>query len=212
MKQFATIATLGLALANAQSIFELIVGEQNLQEVNDSFELLRMPISQSSSQNNFGCMVDEAVFEGQYREKTITAPLVPFHLDYSQQERFISRATDFHKNLDANGSVPIYTCDDREPGAGDDKSAAGLFFPVFAAEVSRANPTGTFAGKCFEEITFAFEQTSETTFDVVVTTDKPKSHLCNDTVLFANTEIQHFEVFYFKGTHKISFKMNTPEA
>jgi hypothetical protein len=31
-------------------------------------------------------------------------------------------------------------------------------------------------------------------------------------VLFANTEIQHFEVFFFKGTHKLSFQMTTPEA
>ena len=31
-------------------------------------------------------------------------------------------------------------------------------------------------------------------------------------MLFANTEIQHFEVFFFKGTHKLSFQMTTPEA
>ena len=74
------------------------------------------------------------------------------------------------------------------------------------------NPKATYQGKCFEEITFEFEKTSDTTFDVVVTTDKPKSHLCSDTILFANTEIQHFEMFYFKGTHKISFHMNSPEA
>ena len=36
--------------------------------------------------------------------------------------------------------------------------------------------------------------------------------MCNDTILFANTEIQHFEVFYFHGTHKLTFEMNTPEA
>lgn len=74
------------------------------------------------------------------------------------------------------------------------------------------NPKATYQGKCFEEITFEFEKTSDTTFDVVVTTDKPKSHLCSDTILFANTEIQHFEMFYFKGTHRISFHMNSPET
>lgn len=47
---------------------------------------------------------------------------------------------------------------------------------------------------------------------MLVTTDKPKSHLCSDTVLFANTEITHFEVFYFKGQHKLTFEMTTPEA
>jgi hypothetical protein len=47
---------------------------------------------------------------------------------------------------------------------------------------------------------------------VLVTTAKPKQLLCNDVVLFANTEIQHFEVFFFKGSHKLSFQMTTPEA
>jgi hypothetical protein len=54
-------------------------------------------------------------------------------------------------------------------------------------------------------MSFEFEKTSDNTFDVVVTTGKPKSHLCSDTVLFANTEIQHFEVFFFRGTHRLSF-------
>jgi len=109
-----------------------------------------------------------------------------------------------------NGPNPTYTCDDREPLG--DKTSAAAFFPVFAADVSESEPQGTFAGKCFEEITFEFEKTSETTFDVLVTTDKPKSLLCNDTILFANTEITHFEVFYFKGQHKLSFEMISPEA
>jgi len=30
--------------------------------------------------------------------------------------------------------------------------------------------------------------------------------------LFANTEIQHFEIFAFEGTHSLKFQMNTPEA
>ena len=80
------------------------------------------------------------------------------------------------------------------------------FLPVLAAEVSASNPKDTYSsGKCFEEITFEYAKTSDTTFDVIVTTDKPKSHICNDTILFGNTEIQHFEAFYFKGTHKLSF-------
>ena len=45
-----------------------------------------------------------------------------------------------------------------------------------------------------------------------MTTAQPKSHLCSDTVLFANTEIQHFEVFHFAAKHKLSFQMTTPEA
>jgi len=45
-----------------------------------------------------------------------------------------------------------------------------------------------------------------------VKTANPKSKLCKDVILFANTEIQHFEVFFFKGTHRLTFKTNTPEA
>lgn len=87
------------------------------------------------------------------------------------------------------------------------------FLPVFAADVSEANPKTTWSSsKCFEQITFEYTKTSDTTFDVIVTTDMPKSLGCNDTILFANTEIQHFEVFFFKGTHKLSFQMLTPEA
>lgn len=88
-----------------------------------------------------------------------------------------------------------------------------MFFPVLAAEVSATSPTATYSSsKCFDEIKFEFVKTSDTTFDVMVTTSEPKSHLCNDTILFGNTEIQHFEAFYFKGTHKLSFEMTTAEA
>ena len=209
MKTFAAVAALGFAQATlAQDLFERISGGQNIRVETDVKEM--MPLSTNLKKNQFGCLVEEAVFADQYVEKVIRAPLMPIGLDYTQQEQFINSATDFHKNLKANGPVPTYTCDNREPLG--DKTSPGAFFPVFAADVSPSNPTATFAGKCFEEITFEFEQTSDTTFDVMVHTDKPKSHLCNDTILFANTEIQHFEVFYFRGKHKLSFEMNTPEA
>jgi hypothetical protein len=53
---------------------------------------------------------------------------------------------------------------------------------------------------------------SDTAFNVNVTTSDPRSKLCKDVILFANTEIQHFEVFYFHGTHRLTFQMNSPEA
>mmetsp|Transcript_41813 Transcript_41813/g.55123 ORF Transcript_41813/g.55123 Transcript_41813/m.55123 type:complete len:99 (-) Transcript_41813:1025-1321(-) len=36
--------------------------------------------------------------------------------------------------------------------------------------------------------------------------------LCHDTIVFGNTEILHAEAFFFRGTHKLSFEMTTPEA
>ena len=87
-----------------------------------------------------------------------------------------------------------------------------MLTPVFAADVSPSNPKATYEGRCFEEITFEYEKVNETSFNVHVTTANPKQTVCNDTILFANTEIQHFEVFYFHGTHKLTFEMTTPEA
>lgn len=87
-----------------------------------------------------------------------------------------------------------------------------MFLPTFAADISAANPTATYEGKCFEEITFEYSKLSDTQFEVLVTTKKPKSLLCSDAILFANTEIAHPEVFFFRGKKKITFNMSTPEA
>jgi len=132
-------------------------------------------------------------------------------MDYTQQEAHLNAATEFHKDLNArNDPSPTATCQSREP----DGSASSMFafFPAFAADVSEANPHATYSGTCFEEITFDFAKTSDTSFDVTVTTDKPKSTFCSDLIMFGNTEIQHFEIFFFKGAHKVSFHMNTEEA
>ena len=87
-----------------------------------------------------------------------------------------------------------------------------MLLPVFSGEVSATNPTATYQGRCFQEITFEYEAVDDTSFNVNVTTKNPRDHLCKDVILFANTEIQHFEIFFFHGTHKLTFKMNTPEA
>jgi hypothetical protein len=112
---------------------------------------------------------------------------------------------------ESNTAALVYNCENHNPFG--TPSTAMAFLPVLAAKVSEANPKVTWSSsKCFEKITFEYTKTSETTFDVIVTTDEPKSLGCNDTILFGNTEIQHFEVFFFKGTHKLSFQMLTPEA
>ena len=117
--------------------------------------------------------------------------------------------SEFHRDLKMrNGTSPVYTCENREPLG--DETSAGAFIPVLAAQVSEASPTATYEGRCFETIDFAFDKTSDTTFDVTVTTGKKKSMLCNDTILFGNTEIMHIEYFFLPGKHKLSFEMNTP--
>jgi len=105
-----------------------------------------------------------------------------------------------------NIEEPIYTCTDRMSGfqPGD----SGTFFPVFVADLSPSAPTSSYASSnCFGQMDFAFEITSETSFDVTLTLGDKKSKACHEYLMFANTETWHMEVFYFPGTHKLSFNM-----
>lgn len=83
---------------------------------------------------------------------------------------------------------------------------------MFSGDVTEANPDATYKGTCFDNITFSFNKTSDTTFEVNVNTADKKSWDCEETILFANTEIQHMEVFVLPGDHKLKFNMTTPEA
>ena len=173
------------------------------------------PLKQTVTKNKFGCLVEESVFAHPHTEKVITAPLVPYHMDYVQQEAhlrdsIVRHAEKVEQAANTNGPVVPATCEDRSPES--PASGVGMFLPVFSAQVSAANPKATYEGRCFEEITFEYESIDATSFAVNVTTAKPRSHLCKDVIMFANTEIQHFEVFFFHGTHKLTFQMNTPEA
>ena len=161
--------------------------------------------------NKFGCMVEETIFDYPHVEKVIKAPAVDkFTMSEQQQEAWMYDAAERSKQrLSGNAPTPIATCADRSKETPEE---AFMIFPAFSAQVSESNPKATYEGRCFEEIDFEYESVNETTFNVIVTTKNPKQTVCNDTILFANTEIQHFEVFYFHGTHKLTFEMNTPEA
>jgi len=54
------------------------------------------PIKQSMAMNKFGCMVEENIFAHPHVEKVIKAPLLPFHLDYAQQEAYLKEAGKRH--------------------------------------------------------------------------------------------------------------------
>jgi hypothetical protein len=204
-------------------LFEKIFGDdasQYIQEVTDSVDAALLdysdkigPLSQTVSKNKFGCLVEETVFAHPHTEKVISAPLLPYHLDYVQQEAHLRDSVIRHKEKveqAANGPVVPATCENRSPESSP--SDFGMLLPAFAAQVDAKTPTATYEGRCFEEITFEYEAIDETSFAVNVTTAKPRSSLCKDVILFANTEIQHFEVFFFHGTHRLTFQMNTPEA
>merc|ERR1712013_838812 len=153
-----------------------------------------------------GCLVEETIFDNDYVERVVTAPVYDYKYDYVQQTEHLQRATQFHKDFEeGNAPSPIYTCDNREPD-GTTKSV-GAFLPVFAADISEANPKSTYEGKCFEEITFEYSKLSDTQFEVLVTTAKSKSLLCSDAILFANPEIVHPTILFFHGKHKFTFNM-----
>ena len=123
----------------------------------------------------------------------------------------LQRGIEYHQNLDKmNADTPIYTCETRDPS--EDPHGIMSWLPVLAAEISEENSSVTYVGKCFDEVKFSFEKTSETAFDVTVETSKPKSLFCDEAILFGNTEITHFELFNFSGKHKLSFDMTTAEA
>jgi len=213
MKSFATSALAFAAAANGQSLFESIMSsaESTLEKISDAVA----PLTHKLSKNKFGCLVEESIFEHPYVEKTIKAPLVPYHMDYAQQEAHLKNLNQHGKKL-KSGSVPIYTCANRAPLTADTDLTTptdfGMFLPVFAAHVDSSSPSGSYAGSCFETISFEYSAVSETSFEVTVTTENPASLMCKDTILFANTEIKHFEIFAFEGTHKLTFEMNTPEV
>ena len=84
--------------------------------------------------------------------------------------------------------------------------------PVLAGDLTEDNPVGAYHGQCFESIEFEYHKTSDTTFDVLVHARHPKDLKCSDMLLFANTELMHFEPLLWRGPHKFSFEMTTDEA
>ena len=136
-----------------------------------------------------------------------------FLTDYNAQADYINNVTKTiksQKNFVTNDQ-PIYTCGSRQSSDLKDKEAFD-FLPVFAAQLTEANPTSTYEGTCFEEINFSLVKTSETTFDVNIDLLKPKSLICNEKFLIANTEVQHFSEFMERGSHKVSLTMDTTDA
>ena len=71
---------------------------------------------------------------------------------------------------------PVATCENRSPE--ESPSGFAMFLPVFSAQVSAENPKATYKGRCFEEITFELQEGLEASFEILVTTVKPKTKLC----------------------------------
>lgn len=83
--------------------------------------------------------------------------------------------------------------------------------PVFGGEVTPASPTVTYQGMCFDTITISFSYISSTQFELDVELQNPKNFFCADAIYFANTELNHFEIYWRHGSHKITFNIPTAE-
>jgi len=104
---------------------------------------------------------------------------------------------------------PIYTCQDRDQ-EGAVASDPFEFLPVFAAEITPEDSHATYSspGKCFDQISFDLVANSPTDYDLKVTLTDKKSLTCQETMLFANTEIFHLETFVQAGDHLLNFKLS----
>ena len=79
MRSFVAAACAVATLACAeQSFLEAITASVAVDQVSDSAS----PTSQTITKNKFGCLVEESVWPNSHVEKKITAPLVPYHMDY----------------------------------------------------------------------------------------------------------------------------------
>ena len=135
MKTFNLVAASALiAATQAQNLFESVIGTLNdaVDIVSDATDV---PLTQTVSKNKFGCIVEETIYSHPHTEKVIKAPLVPFHMDYTQQEAFLKEQTERHMHINANGPTPVATCADRAPT--EEPSDFGMFLPVFAAQVNK---------------------------------------------------------------------------
>jgi hypothetical protein len=208
MKSFALAALAGLASADAW--FEMFRPD-SLKDIPTDAPYGEA-IHSNMRRTGFGTVVETDTYANNYSESFIKAPLLPWAVDFARHMETIENATQYHMDMKAgkNNGSPGYTCANRNP-YGDDTTGLALL-PAYGGSINASNPTQTFQGTCFDEITMTYAQTSETTFDVTVETSNPTSKTCSDTVFFGNPEIQHVEIYFMHGTHTMHFEMNTKEA
>mmetsp|Transcript_3006 Transcript_3006/g.3921 ORF Transcript_3006/g.3921 Transcript_3006/m.3921 type:complete len:407 (+) Transcript_3006:260-1480(+) len=106
---------------------------------------------------------------------------------------------------------PIYKCDERFFNT-EDPTEAFAALPVLVAQPTEADSVQSFQGVCYENIDVTFTKISETSFELLLDLQNKKDLLCKDAILFGNSNLRHFEVFFRAGQHKITFNMDTSEA
>eukprot|EP00351_Strombidinopsis_sp_SopsisLIS2011_P005235 CAMPEP_0116881476 /NCGR_PEP_ID=MMETSP0463-20121206/13587_1 /TAXON_ID=181622 /ORGANISM="Strombidinopsis sp, Strain SopsisLIS2011" /LENGTH=169 /DNA_ID=CAMNT_0004533457 /DNA_START=210 /DNA_END=719 /DNA_ORIENTATION=+ len=150
-------------------------------------------------------------------EFIIDAAPKPSKMNKDQKADLLSNLTDDitamennQLNLDLNPGSPsanneVFTCSNRLNST--DPTEAGLVLPIYVGTASASSEITTWAGLCYNSISMEFSATSATSFEVIMNLQDKISPFCKEGILFANTEINHLEIFFVTGTHKIRFNM-----
>ena len=206
MKSFCAGAIAAASLSLSAHAFDFYVPD--LDESIGSDAPFGYPISRTFEKNAFGHPIESTVYSNKFTESVITASSLPMSLDYEAQAEHIKKLTEKHEMLNSGvlESV-VYTCDDYNP-FGDDTSPLS-FLPAYGGTVNDDTTSVTFEGKCFQEITMTYDRTSDSSYDLTVKRSKPKSMTCTEVVLFANPDVTHTDVYFTRGTHKMTFNLST---
>lgn len=77
---------------------------------------------------------------------------------------------------------------------------------MYIGNISAKTPDLTFTGRCFD-FKVHYENRTESSFDIVVTTSQKKSLLCKDYIFFGNNELRHIDLYFEGGDHRITFQL-----
>ena len=125
--------------------------------------------------------------------KVVLQPLKSFQRDYIRQTEFLKDAqTQIKVNQDKMASNTLYTCTNRDAG---DKDSAMYFVPIFVGDFNQSGQSTMFTeGTCFQKLQFTYDYVVDADGNmgnVTLTIDasRPKSLLCKDWFLIANTDV-----------------------
>jgi len=126
---------------------------------------------QDVSKTKLGHVVETKMTESHIHKK-VTPRTGSLGRDEGAMTEYIKDIMKFHKERDQKmlegtfnyGVEPIYTCSDRAPDA--NATDLGEFLPVFAADLTPASPSGTWKGRCFDEIEMKYVPVNSTQFQV----------------------------------------------
>jgi len=103
-------------------------------------------------------------------------------------------------------------CHSYRGGDPSNPDAGFEFLPAWTGKINPTNSTLEIEGNCFEKITMEMKyQEHDASVELIVKTEKPRNHTCSDFFMFGNTDQMHVEDFFFRGTHKLTFKFPDEE-